>query len=223
MNKTALRLCLALFLLLMAAGAEAAAPESFIPAPGLRLSFTGVLGSDGTRLAATVVTAKLSDAELVVEAETEMTYFEYRPKMDPKWQPMDAAKARTVWRYVQGDIGISKLRLAGSLQESNRLILPSNIQQGTQWKTPWGSRMELTETDWTVETPAGVFAGCIVVEEDVYAAAVGIFRHYYAPGVGLIKTDAPRKSGIANVWYELQRLERIPAEEARAVVMRMIQ
>lgn len=192
--------------------------QAYVPSPNLRIMATGILGSDGTRFDSTTVSAKLPEDKLVTQATTELTYIEYKNKV------IDASADRNVIRYSDEADGIYRRALVSKRSEENVLWLPQNIEIGTQWKSSWGSRREIMEQGVTVETPAGRFEGCIVVEYDVYAAAVGIFRHYIAPGVGLIKTVALRgpKSTSGSTWYEVQRVEKIDSTQARQAVEQML-
>ena len=166
-------------LALAASGAEI---EGFTPNPGLRIFAVGILGSDGTRFEKTLVTAKLDDEEYVTAAEVELSYSEYgRQPMRP------VPKDRAVWRYAGEGDGIVQIPLVTNRGQKKFFWLPMNVEAGAQWKAPWGRRREIMETGLTVETPAGRFTGCIMVEYDVYAGGTGIERHYIAPGVGLIK------------------------------------
>ena len=81
------------------------------------------------------------------------------------------------------------------------------------------------ETGLTVETPAGRFTGCIMVEYDVYAGGTGIERHYIAPGVGLIKIVSLKgpQATRGTTWYEVQRIEKISLAEAARIVSQMLE
>ena len=191
---------------------------NFTPKPGLRIFVTGILGSDGTRFETTLVTAKLDDEQFVTEAEVELAYAEYR-------QPMQAVpRNRAVWRYVGEEEDIARVPLVTPRGQKKYFWLPTNVKVGTQWKAPWGNRREIMENNVTVETPAGRFDGCILVEYDVYAGGTGIERHYIAPGVGLVKIVS-LKGPLATkgyTWYEVQRVETIPQEEAGRIVSQML-
>ena len=80
--------------------AAALQAETFLPQPGLRITVTGILGSDGTRFDSSLVTARLSGETLVTYAEEALTYSEH------KKPPINAAKDRTVWRYAATAAGI---------------------------------------------------------------------------------------------------------------------
>ena len=143
-----------------------------------------------------------------------LTYYEY------KKPAMDAAEYRTVWSYVATEAGIDKAPLFSKWKHERFFWLPKNPEVGFQWKTSWGRRREVMETNLTVETAAGVFDGCIMVEHDVYAGGTGIERHYYAPGVGLVKILSLKgpKATKSTIWYEVTRIERIDPEQARQIV-----
>lgn len=204
-------------------GAFAATPAvtdttSFIPKPGLRIFVTGILGSDGTRFETTLVTAKMDDEQFVTEAEVELAYAEYR-------QPAQAVpQNRAVWRYIGEEDGIAKAPLFTNRGQKKYFWLPANMEVGTQWKAPWGNRREIMENNVTVETPAGHFDGCLLVEYDVYAGGTGIERHYIAPGVGLVKIVSFKgpKATKGYTWYEVQRIEIIPQDEAGRIVSQML-
>ena len=204
-------------LALAASGAETA---SFTPNPGLRIFATGILGSDGTRFEKTLVTAKLDDEEFVTLAEVELAYAEYgRQPMQP------VPKDRAVWRYAAEDGGIVQIPLVTNRGQKKFFWLPLQAETGAKWKAPWGNRREVMETGLTVETPAGVFSNCIMVEYDVYAGGTGIERHYIAPGVGLIKVVALKgpKATKGVTWYEVQQIEKIPLTEAARIVSQMLE
>lgn len=208
-----------LILLLAACGFSVAAAEplqveSFVPQPGLRIFHKGILGSDGTRYDGSLVIARLDGDALATSAEETLTYYEY------KQPPMDAAKNRTVWKYVATDEGVDKAPLVSRWKAERFFWLPKNLEVGAQWKTSWGRRREVMETNLTVETEAGVFDGCIMVEHDVYAGGTGIERHYLAPGVGLVKILSLKgpKATKSTVWYEVTRIERIDPAQARQIV-----
>ena len=196
------------------AAAEALQAENFVPQPGLRIFHKGILGSDGTRYDGSLVTARLNGDALVTYAEEMLTYYEY------KKPAMDAAEYRTVWSYVATEAGIDKAPLFSKWKHERFFWLPKNPEVGFQWKTSWGRRREVMQTNLTVETAAGVFDGCIMVEHDVYAGGTGIERHYYAPGVGLIKILSLKgpTATKSTVWYEVTRIERIDPAQARQIV-----
>ena len=211
-------LCFALLLLTgcgcSVTAAETLQAETFVPPPGLRIFHNGILGSDGTRYDGSLVTARLNGDALVTYAEEMLTYYEY------KKPAMDAAEYRTVWSYVATEAGIDKAPLFSKWKHERFFWLPKNPEVGFQWKTSWGRRREVMETNLTVETAAGVFDGCIMVEHDVYAGGTGIERHYYAPGVGLVKILSLKgpKATKSTIWYEVTRIERIDPEQARQIV-----
>lgn len=196
------------------AAAEPLQAESFVPQPGLRIFHKGILGSDGTRFDGSLVTAKLAGDALATYAEETLTYYEF------KQPPMDAAKNRTVWSYVATEAGIDKVPLVSNRKHERFFWLPKNLDIGSAWKAPWGHRREVMETNQTVETAAGTFEGCIMVEYDIYAGGTGIERSYYAPGVGLVKTLSLKgpKATQSTVWYEVTRIERLDPSQARQIV-----
>lgn len=193
---------------------EVVSPETFVPKPNLRIEVTGILGSDGTRFVQTLVTAKIGSEQLVSQATTELTYIEYGNKV------FDASHDRGVIRYVREDDGIFQDPVLAKRGEKKRLWLPNNIETGVQWKASWGSRREVMEKGVTIETPAGKFEGCIMVEYDVYAGGTGIERHYIAPGVGLVKVISLKgpKSTQGTTWYEVQRIEKLEPAAANQMV-----
>ena len=211
-------LCFALLLLtgcgFSVTAAEVLQAETFLPRPGLRIFHKGILGSDGTRYEGSLVTAQLGSEALAICAEETLTYYEY------KKPAIDAAEYRTVWSYVATESGIDKAPLFSKWKHERFFWLPKNPEVGFQWKTSWGRRREVMETNLTVETAAGVFDGCIMVEHDVYAGGTGIERHYYAPGVGLVKILSLKgpKATKSTIWYEVTRIERIDPEQARQIV-----
>lgn len=196
-----------------------AGPASYLPKPGLRLSYKGILGSDGTTYEETAVTARLGAEALVTYAETELRYFEYsRNNTKP---PIDASDRRMVKRYQYGaNGGVQLVKVAGSLKMPELLVLPAEINVGVRWNTPWGQRMELIATDATAATAAGRFEHCLVVERDVYAAATAFERYYYAPGMGLVFTTSHRGANDqkGSVWRELIKVEPIDEKEAAAII-----
>ena len=214
---------LALVLLMspqLALAASGAETEGFTPNPGLRIFATGILGSDGTRFEKTLVTAKLDDEEYITAAEVELSYSEYgRQPMRP------VPKDRAVWRYAGEDDGIVQIPLVTNRGQKKFFWLPMNVEAGVQWKAPWGRRREIMETGLTVETPAGRFTGCIMVEYDVYAGGTGIERHYIAPGVGLIKIVSLKgpQAARGTTWFEVQRIEKISLNEAARIVSQMLE
>ena len=200
------------------AAAEPLQAESFVPQPGLRIFHKGILGSDGTRYDGSLVTAKLPGDALLTYAEETLTYYEYNQP------PMDAAKNRSVWSYVATADGIEKAPLVSRWKAERFFWLPKNPEVGAQWKTSWGRRREVMQTNLTVETTAGGFEGCIMVEHDVYAGGTGIERHYYAPGVGLIEILSLKgpTATKSTTWYEVTRIERIDPAQARQIVETML-
>ena len=210
--------CLTLLLLaacrVSVAASEPLQAETFVPPPSLRIFHNGILGSDGTRYDGSLVTARLNGDALVTYAEEMLTYYEY------KKPAMDAAEYRTVWSYVATEAGIDKAPLFSKWKHERFFWLPKNPEVGFQWKTSWGRRREVMETNLTVETAAGVFDGCIMVEHDVYAGGTGIERHYYAPGVGLVKILSLKgpKATKSTIWYEVTRIQRIEHSQARQIV-----
>ena len=212
------------FLLLLAVcsipvSAAALQAETFLPQPGLRITVTGILGSDGTRFNSSLVTAKLNGDALVSYAEEALTYYEH------KKPPIDASKNRTVWRYAATEKGIDKVPLVSNRKHERFLWLPQNPDVGASWKASWGNRREVMETGLTVETAAGVFDGCIMVEYDVYAGGTGIERHYLAPGVGLVKIVSLKgpQATKGTTWYEVTRVERIDPAQARQIIETLMQ
>lgn len=211
-------------LLLLAAcsipvSAAALQAETFLPQPGLRITVTGILGSDGTRFASSLVTARLGGEALVTYAEEALTYYEHNKP------PINAAKDRTVWRYAATAEGIEKVPLVSNRKHERFLWLPQNPEVGASWKASWGNRREVMETNLTVETAAGVFEGCIMVEYDVYAGGTGIERHYLAPGVGLIKIISLKgpKATKGATWYEVTRIEQIDPAQAKRIIETLMQ
>ncbi|MHC1760805.1 MAG: hypothetical protein AB9917_15145 [Negativicutes bacterium] len=197
--------------------ASAVNAAAFTPQPGLRIWATGILGSDGIRFEKTLVTARLNDEQFVTEAEVDLAYAEWRKPM------VSVPENREVWRYSSDETGIVKTPLLAKRGYKKYFWLSANVGMGRQWKAPWGYRREIIANNVTVETPAGRFEDCILVEYDVYAGGTGIERHYIAPGVGLIQivSFSPKASkGI--VWYEVQRIETIPQHEARQIVSRLL-
>jgi hypothetical protein len=197
---------------------EVVSAETFVPKPNLRIEVAGILGSDGTRFTQTLVTATIGSELLVTEATTELTYIEYGNKV------IDASKDRGVVRYIREDNGISQDPIVARWGEKKWFWLPRNIEVGVQWKAPWGKRREIMEKDVTVETPAGRFEGCIMVEYDVYAGGTGIERHYIAPGVGVVKILSLRgpQSTKSTTWYEVQRIENLEPAAANQMVGQML-
>lgn len=213
---------LALVLLLsspLALAASGAETGGFTPNPGLRIFATGILGSDGTRFEKTLVSAKLDDEEYVTVAEVELAYAEYGKPMQPV--PRD----RAVWRYAGEDGGIVQIPLVTNRGQKKFFWLPLQAETGAKWKASWGNRREIMATGLTVETPAGVFPDCIMVEYDVYAGGTGIERHYIAPGIGLVKVVSLKgpKATKGVTWYEVQQIEKIPLAEARQLVSQMLE
>ena len=212
-----------LFLLLVSfnisTSAAAVLPaETFLPEPGLRIFVTGILGSDGTRYSSTLVTAYMGAEASVAIAEETLTYFEHK-------QPaMDAAKYRTVWKYVATAEGIEKIPLVSARGHKPSFWLPKEPAVGVTWKAAWGNRREVMEKDVAVETPAGLFEGCIMVEYDVYAGGTGIERHYFSPGIGLVRIVSLKgpKATTGTTWYEVQKIERIDPNQARQIVEKLI-
>ncbi len=198
---------------------EALQAETFLPNPGLRITVTGILGSDGTRFDSSLVTARLGGEALVTYAEEALTYYEHNKS------PIDAAKDRTVWRYAATVEGIEKVPLVSNRKQKSFLWLPQNPEVGASWKASWGNRREVMETGLTVETAAGVFEGCIMVEYDVYAGGTGIERHYLAPGVGLVKIVSLKgpKATKGATWYEVTRIQQIDPAQAKQIIATMMQ
>jgi hypothetical protein len=148
-----------------------------------------------------------------------LTYYEY------KKPPIDASKNRTVWSYVATPEGIEKVPLADSRKYARYFWLPRNPEVGAVWKASWGNRREVMETNLTVETAAGIFTDCIMVEYDVYAGGTGIERHYYAPGIGLVKTVSLKGPTAikGTTWYEVTRIEQISPAQARQIIETLMQ
>ena len=196
------------------AAADPVQAETFVPQPGLRIFHKGILGSDGTRFDGSLVTARLGGDALSSYAEETLTYYEF------KQPPIDASKDRTVWKYVKTEAGIDKMPLVSSRKHERFFWLPTVLDVGSAWKAPWGHRREVMQTNLTVETAAGTFEGCIMVEYDIYAGGTGIERSYFAPGIGLVKTLSLKgpKATQSTVWYEVTRIERIDPEQARQIV-----
>lgn len=203
--------------LLVQPAAVSAAAEDFVPRPGLRIVATGILGSDGTRFETTLVSAVLEGESWVTEAETELIYTEGRSA------PQPVPEKRTVWRYVGRDAGVEKEPRISTRGYAPFLWLAGTTTVGTQWKASWGNRREIMQNDVTVDTPAGRFEGCLMVEYDVYAGGTGIERHYIAPGVGLVKVLSFKTPSAARgqVWYEVQSIGTIPVEEAQRIILQM--
>lgn len=188
--------------------------ETFLPQPGLRIFVNGILGSDGTRFSSTLVTADLGGEARLVVAEETLTYFEHK-------QPaMDAAKYRTAWQYVATAEGIEKIPLVSTRGHKPFFWLPKEPEVGVTWKAAWGNRREVMERNVAIETPAGLFEGCLMVEYDVYAGGTGVERHYLAPGVGLVKIVSLKgpKATTGTTWYEVQKIERIDLAQAKQIV-----
>ena len=191
---------------------------AFVPAPNLRIEAKGILGSDGTLFEIAMITAKLPGDKLVTQATTELTYIEYGKKR------IDASSQRNVIRYVPDQEGISRQAVVERRTGETGFWLPSDIEIGRQWeKTSKRNGSEIMARDLTVETAAGRFEGCIMVERGVYAAAVGVYQHYFAPGVGLVKTVALRRPTDTRgaTWYEVQRVEKMDEAAAMQAVEQM--
>ena len=206
--------------------AQAAQPDHYVPAPNLRLYFTGIAGSDGVKFTKTVVTAKLDGEDLITAADTQLTYFEY--SRDPSQRtPVDAsADNLMVWRYDWDENkNIRLVKLAGNRRNPEAFLIPSSLQKGTRWNTPWGRKREIVEEDATVETPAGRFEHCLVIDYDIQAGSTWNERHYFAPGLGLVKIlsyHGPKTiTGVS--WLDLHRIEPLPAADAQAIVTQMLE
>ena len=195
--------------------AEPLSADLFVPKPNLRISMKGILGSDGTTFAGSLITVKLENDTLTTEAQEELNYFEGTGQT-----PFDASARRTVFRYVSEDAGISRVPVVAPERQKKEFWLPRKVDVGVQWKSPYGRRSEIMEKNVSVETPAGRFDGCILLEEDGYAAATAIMKHYLAPGVGLVKSFAQKGAvdSPARIWYEVQRVENIDRQDALKIV-----
>ena len=217
---------LSLVLSLSGQSTQAAQPAQYIPAPNLRLYFTGIAGSDGVKFTKTVVTATLEGETLITQADTQLTYFEY--SRDPSQRiPVEApANHLIVWRYDWDENqNLRKVKLTETPRTSEAFLLPASLQKGTRWNTSWGRKREIVDEDATVETPAGRFEHCLVVEYDVQAGGTWLERHYFAPGLGLVKILSYRgpKSTTGVSWLDLNRIEPIPAADAQAIVTQMLE
>jgi len=192
--------------------------DAFLPKPGLRIYAAGILGSDGTEFTHTLVSAKLIGDQLVSQSETELSYKEW------KKEPFSVPKARVTWRYIGDDEGITKDPILPTRGYNQYLWLSRNVRVGEKWNSSWGSRREIMETGITVETPAGKFENCVMVEYDIYAGGTGIERHYLAPGVGLIKILSLKGPTATKsyVWYEVLRIEKVPLDEAAQAVLQVL-
>lgn len=67
------------------------------------------------------------------------------------------------------------------------IILQTPVEIGTIWES--GDRTsEIVAKDVTIETPAGTFNNCIQVN-NTYKDEENKFIEYYAPGIGLVKSE----------------------------------
>src|SRR5262249_46562732 len=81
-----------------------------------------------------------------------------------------------------GDFGY-QVRPAGIVRvPPGKYVLKLPLEMGTSWELPGGGRARIVQAGARVATPAGTFAGCVVVEE---ADDAGVrTRTTFAPGVG---------------------------------------
>lgn len=197
---------------------EAMTAHAYVPEPNLRITAKGILGSDGTRFESETVTAKLPGDELVTQATTKLTYSEFDNKV------IDASRDRNVIQYLAKADGIFKHPLVAKRGEKESLWLPINVEAGAEWKSAWGSRRRVMQSGLTVETAAGLFEGCMMIEYDVYAGGTGIERHYIAPGVGLVKVMSLKgpQSSQGQIWFEIQSIEKLEQSQAEKSVNQML-
>jgi hypothetical protein len=68
-------------------------------------------------------------------------------------------------------------------------LLKAPVRIGAQWPSSSSRTAEVTSVDERIEVPAGVFEGCVRVEEDGGAAKVSSVT-VYCPGVGPVRVES---------------------------------
>ena len=217
MRSTRFRLCLLMLLSILVVFTTtqaAVTADSFVPQPGLRLFLTGTLGSDGTVFEKTVVVADIARRYLATAADDLIN--QEHPLL--KESKKNVVSARKNQFYSLDSDGVSMT--VSSVQGKSRtfLWLPATIEVGIQWESEWKQKREILATNVTVATPAGEFAGCVLVASQVNAGNVGMEHHYIAPGLGLIKVQQLRGSKEPRLSFELTKIERINPDDAKILV-----
>lgn len=208
----------AVFVLLAAPAFVQAVPlpeltgAAFVPNPKLRIVVQGLAGTDGYSFTINMVTAKFPGEPWVTQATTTLKYTSINNEVS------DGSNNLNVIRYEIEKQGIFRQAVVERMPGETGFWLPGIIKKDVQWDV--GKKHKIMATNLTVNTPAGRFERCVMLERDVYAARVGIMREYFAPSLGLIKSVAVQKSTDTQgtVWDEIQRVEDIDEEQALSMI-----
>jgi hypothetical protein len=98
------------------------------------------------------------------------------------------------------------------LMEPNRRgceddVVQTPLRVGAQFKTPIGDTGRIALVDGETDTPAGHYAGCLVVDYTRPRAALTFARVYFAPGIGVVRIEWRRAPGNpeATRYWALER------------------
>lgn len=85
------------------------------------------------------------------------------------------------YRYVLRDDGLWR-------PSQQAYLLKAPIEEGASWPGAVGGTVKVLSTDETVTVPAGTYAHCVVVEENVPEARL-VQRHTFCPDVGPVRLE----------------------------------
>ncbi|KPU43651.1 hypothetical protein OXPF_30930 [Oxobacter pfennigii] len=88
-------------------------------------------------------------------------------------------------------------------RNKDEVILKEPIAVGTEWTVNDGATRKITAVDMDVTVPAGSYK-CVEITTDNKDS---IDKSYYAPGIGLVKTEFTSKEGNYLVTSELEKIE----------------
>jgi hypothetical protein len=231
------RLISALILVILSFSAPCFAADSakaYVPGDGLRLTYDGFYGSDGTRIVETYVVSKQSSTRaswrLADAARVDGQFF--KPRGQGNWIPVDTKPEPMLNRYSDVPAGIAvettfRYRTAeggyGPRVQRMRLLLANPTSDVEGWTDELGRKMKVLRTGVSITGPAGKFDDCVVVEHDMRVAGIRTSRNTYCPGVGLVVSAHTSSSNRVDsekefTDIELTKLERIPSADAAQII-----
>lgn len=88
----------------------------------------------------------------------------------------------------------------------NTVMLQGPLEVGTSWEDEYGASFRISDIDVEVETPAGLFKAV----EVTFQRGEFEIKRYYAPGMGLIKTESGYwGTTLREYTYDLDVLDKI--------------
>lgn len=88
---------------------------------------------------------------------------------------------------------------SGVAYEGGAYVLRAPLDVGASWPGEHGGTTRITSVTADVTVPAGVYASCVITEEDGGRPPGAIFVTTYCPGVGIVRLEVRASGGEARV------------------------